>query len=102
MMSDRSQDPGSVGQRPPDGASAREYDDQPATVKRIGRSNGLWIKYGKVISGTVLAMFIAADVGVNVAHNTAAVVSRAIPFMDDRPFYFDPLGVVHDLERVAQ
>ncbi len=46
-------------------------------------------------------MFVAADIGVNVAHNVGAVVSRAIPFVDNRPFYFDPLAVVHDVEKVT-
>ena len=47
-------------------------------------------------------MLIAADVGVNGAHNGAPVVSRVIPLMDDRPFYFDPLAVFYDLEKVTR
>ena len=48
------------------------------------------------MGGAVLAMLIAADVGVNVAPNGAPVVSRVIPLMNDRPFYFDPLAVFYD------
>jgi hypothetical protein len=40
-------------------------------------------------------MLIAADVGVNLAPNGAPVVSRVIPLMNNRPFYFDPLAVFH-------
>ena len=47
-------------------------------------------------------MLIAADVRVNVAPNGAPVVSRVIPLMDDRPFYFDPLAVFRDLEKVTR
>jgi hypothetical protein len=47
-------------------------------------------------------MFIAADIGVNLAHNAAAAVSRVVPFMDNRPFELDPLAVVHDLETLAR
>jgi hypothetical protein len=48
----------------------------------------------------LLAVLILADVGVNAAHNAGAVVSRIVPVMDDRPFYFDPLALVHDMEKV--
>jgi len=48
----------------------------------------------------VLAMLIVADVGANAAHNAGAVVSRIVPVMHDQPFYFDPLAIVHDVEKV--
>jgi len=45
-------------------------------------------------------MFLMADVGVNVAHNVGAVVSRIVPGLPDRPFYFNPLAIVQDAENV--
>jgi hypothetical protein len=54
------------------------------------------------MGGAMLAMLIAADVRINEAHNGAPVVSRVIPLMDDRPFYFDLLAVFHDLEEVTR
>ena len=64
-------------------------------------SNNFWVRCGKSIAAIVLLMFVAADVGDNLAHNVGAVVSRAIPFVGNRPFYFDPLAVVHDVEKVT-
>jgi hypothetical protein len=61
-----------------------------------------WLRCTKSIGATVLAMFIAADIGVNLAHNAGAVVTRAIPFAHNSAFYFDPLAVLHDLERIAR
>lgn len=119
-MSEHAEDRVLEGARPSpdDGGSTWELGAQPATISqaapspppagrrswaaRSAGSGGQWIRYGKAISATVLVMFIAADVGVNLAHNTAAVVSRVVPFMDDRSFYFDPLAVIHDLETVAR
>lgn len=49
----------------------------------------------------MLAMLIAADVRVNVVPNGAPLVSRVIPLMDDRPFYFDLLAVFRDLEEIT-
>ena len=63
-------------------------------------SDSLLVRCGKTIAGTLLAVLILADVGVNAAHNAGAVVSRIVPVMDDRPFYFDPLALVHDMEKV--
>jgi hypothetical protein len=48
----------------------------------------------------VLAILIVATVGANAAHNAGAVVSRIVPIIHDQPFYFDPLAVVHDVEKV--
>ena len=75
----------------------------PAARSAVPRrlSNNFWVRCGKSISAIALLMFVAADIGVNVAHNVGAVVSRAIPFVDNRPFYFDPLAVVHDVEKVT-
>jgi hypothetical protein len=50
----------------------------------------------------MLAILILADVGANAAHNAGAVVSRIVPIMHDQPFYFDPLAIVHDVEKVMQ
>jgi hypothetical protein len=50
----------------------------------------------------LLAVLIVADVGANVAHNTGAVVSRIVPIMHDQPFYFDPLALVHDVEKLVR
>ena len=62
----------------------------------------VWVRCAKSIGGTLLAVLIVADVGANVAHNTGAVVSRIVPIMHDQPFFFDPLAVVHDVEKVVQ
>ena len=63
-------------------------------------ANTAWLRWGKSLAATVLAMFILVDVGANAAHNAGAVVSRIVPIMHDQPFYFDPLAVVHDIEKV--
>jgi hypothetical protein len=52
------------------------------------------------MAGTLLAMLIVADIGVNAAHNTGAAVSRMVPVIHDRPFHFDPWAIVHDAENV--
>ena len=75
---------------------------QPAAGTRPGISHTAWLRWAKTISGTVLAMLIVADVGANAAHNAGAVVSRIVPIMHDQPFYFDPLAIVHDVEKVIQ
>jgi hypothetical protein len=75
---------------------------QPANRFTRSISDSFLVRCGKSILGTALAMFIVADAGVNLAHNAGAVVSRVVPVMDDRPFYFDPLAIVHDLERVIR
>lgn len=73
----------------------------PAGGTRRGIANTAWLRWAKSIAGTVLAMLLVADVGVNAAHNAGAVVSRIVPIMHDQPFYFDPLAVVHDVEKVV-
>lgn len=73
---------------------------QPPSGTRPGVANTAWLRWAKSISGTVLAMLIVADVGANAAHNVGAVVSRVVPIMHDQPFYFDPLAIVHDVEKV--
>ena len=73
---------------------------QPAGDTRQGVATTAWLQRAKSISGTVLAMLIVATVGANAAHNAGAVVSRIVPIMHDQPFYFDPLAVVHDVEKV--
>jgi hypothetical protein len=67
---------------------------------RRGFADSLAVRCGKSIVATVLAMLIVADIGVNAAHNAGAVVSRIVPVMEDRPFYFDPLALVHDVDKV--
>ena len=70
-----------------------------------GRTRQQWltrVRCAKSIGGTLLAVLIVADVGANVAHNTGAVVSRIVPIMHDQPFYFDPLALVHDVEKVVR
>jgi len=67
---------------------------------RQGIANTAWLRWAKSIVGTVLVMFIVADVGANAAHNAGAAVSRIVPIMHDQPFYFDPLALVHDVEKV--
>ena len=73
---------------------------QPPSGTRQGVANTAWLRWAKSISATVLAMLIVADVGANAAHNAGAVVSRIVPIMHDQPFYFDPLAIVHDVEKV--
>ena len=75
---------------------------QPAARIRPGIAHTAWLRWAKSISGAVLAMLIVADVGANAAHNAGAVVSRIVPIMHDQPFYFDPLAIVHDVEKVIQ
>jgi hypothetical protein len=70
-----------------------------AATRRL--SDNFWVRCGKSISAIALVIFVGADIGDNLAHNVGAVVSRAIPFVGNRPFYFDPLAVVHDVEKVT-
>ena len=91
---------------PHDGAKPQQSEYYPAMpqqpahgpTRRFGDS--LLLRYGKSIAGTLLAMFIVADIGVNAAHNAGAVVSRIVPVIPDRPFHFDPWAIVHDAENV--
>jgi len=74
---------------------------QPPALGPTRRIVGsLFVRRGKSIVGTLLAMFIVADIGVNAAHNTGAAVSRMVPVIHDRPFHFDPFAIVHDAENV--
>jgi|SRR5690348_6405147 hypothetical protein len=75
---------------------------QPASRPRRAVTDAIWVRWARSIGGTVLAMLIVADVGANAAHNAGAVVSRIVPIMHDQPFYFDPLAIVHDVEKVIQ
>jgi hypothetical protein len=75
---------------------------QPTGRTRRRPADTVWVRAAKSIGGTVLAVLIVADVGANVAHNAGAVVSRIVPIMHDQPFYFDPLALVHDVEKVIQ
>ena len=75
---------------------------QPPSRTRRRVTDTVWVRCARSIGGTLLAVLIVADVGANVAHNTGAVVSRIVPIMHDQPFYFDPLAVVHDVEKVVQ
>jgi hypothetical protein len=73
---------------------------QPAADTRPGVATTAWLQRAKSISATVLAMLIVATVGASAAHNAGAIASRIVPIMHDQPFYFDPLAVVHDVEKV--
>ena len=75
---------------------------QQPTGRTRRRAADTWVRCAKSIGGTLLAVLIVADVGANVAHNTGAVVSRIVPIMHDQPFYFDPLALVHDVEKVVR
>ena len=76
------------------------FSERPANGPQRRSGGNLLVQRGTSIVGCLLAMFLLADVGVNIAHNTGAVVSRIVPLMPDRPFYFDPLAIVHDAEDV--
>ena len=85
--------------------SAQRYPGpirQPAADARQRIAHAAWLRWAKSISGTMLAILILADLGANAAHNAGAVVSRIVPIMHDQPFYFDPLAIVHDVEKVMQ
>ena len=87
----------------PSDHSAQRYStfsEQPAQGRTRRFGDSVLVRRGKSIVGCLLAMFLLADVGVNVAHNAGAVVSRIAPLMRDRPFYFDPWAIVHDAEHV--
>jgi hypothetical protein len=90
----------------PYGASqrARPHDaakpHQPAHGPTRRFSDSLPVRRCKSIAGTLLAMFILADIGANAAHNAGAAVSRIVPVIHDRPFHFDPRVIVHDAENL--
>ena len=77
----------------PYGASqrARPHDaakpHQPAHGPTRRFSDSLPVRRCKSIAGTLLAMFILADIGANAAHNAGAAVSRIVPVIPDRPFH---------------
>ena len=74
---------------------------QRANRGRRAFADSLAVRCAKSIVVTLVAILFLADVGVNAAHNAGALASRIIPMMQHRPFYFDPLALMHDLEKVA-